>query len=313
MQIDLIANLCARRYGRDPRLLARVRRAAGASCTLHLTRHVDELAAVCAELARRGTDLVVLSGGDGTLMAGVTALLAAFGPEHLPRLAPIPGGTVGTVARNWGTRGDPVACLRWVLHHATESRPKRTLCVTEVGADGEAAATRHGFIFGTGLVAQFFELYYERGAPGSLASALVVAQIFVESFVGGALARRVLDPLPLELRLAGKPLAPPAWSLVCASVVPDVGIHMLVNYRANEDPERIHLVASCLPAGELGRRAPLPFAGLAIGGKGHVDELVPGFTVAFPTTGPYVLDGELLHAPRVEVKLGPVVPMVTPR
>lgn len=84
-----------------------------------------------------------------------------------------------------------------------------------------------------------------------------MARIFAESFVGGPFARQVLDPLPCTIanEVDGRELAPRAFSLVCASVVRDVGLHM-VNHRAGEDPERPHLVASALPSRELGWRMP---------------------------------------------------------
>ena len=62
-------------------------------------------------------------------------------------------------------------------------------------------------------------------------AAKIVARIFAESFYNGAYARSVLDPLPCEIEVEGRALAPPAWSLVCSSVVRDLGLHMLVNYR----------------------------------------------------------------------------------
>src|SRR5262249_5352711 len=142
--------------------------------------------------------------------------------------------------------------------------------------------------------ANFFEVYYADGARGYAGAARIVARVFVESFYGGAYARRVLDPLPCSIEVDGRTLEPSAWSLVCAAVVRDLGIHMRVNYRAGEDPTRVHLVASPLSSAELGPRAPLVLAGKRIGGRGHFDDLVQRFTVRFPAPlGPYVLDGDM--------------------
>ncbi|MBW2527496.1 MAG: hypothetical protein JRI23_25165 [Deltaproteobacteria bacterium] len=311
MPFDLVINLRARQYLRDPKLLGRMRCAADGRCRVQVTRDLDELDRVVAELSRRGTDRVLLSGGDGTLMAGVTALWRHFGADRMPPVAPIPGGTVGTVARNWGVSGEPARCLRRSLAPGLAAVERPTLRIASVGEDG-TRVERIGFIFGTGLVAQFFELYYERGAPGYSGSARIVARVFVESFVGGAFSRRVLDPLPCSLTVDGRLEEPQAWSLVCAAVVPNLGIHMLVNYRAAEDPTRPHLVASPLPAGQLGPRAPYVLAGRTIGGPGHVDQLAERFAIDFPTVGPYVLDGELLQARRVEVSAGPRIRVISP-
>ena len=308
MRIDVIVNTTARRFAASPRLVQRLRGACNGVARLHDTGSLGALSAASAEIAARGSDLVVLCGGDGTFMAGVTALARTFGEERLPPLALLPGGTVATVARNWGMTGEPLALLSDLLRHRERLRltPRPTLRV--VGTTDGIVDERIGFIFGTGLVAGFFDVYYARGARGYAGAARIVARVFVESFWGGALARRVLDPLPCSIEVEGRPLAPGAWSLVCAAVVRDLGIHMLVTYRAGEDPGRPHLVASPLSSGQLGPRAPLVLAGRRIGGRGHFDDLARDFVVRFPEgPGPYVLDGDVLRAASVRVSAGPMI------
>lgn len=322
MRIDVIVNITARRYKARSPLLDRMADACAGAAELHRTSTLAELDAVCRELARRGTDLVAISGGDGSFMAGVTALARAFGEESLPALALLPGGTVATVARNWGMVGDPVALLRRILRdrgRAPGDRAVRrpTLRVRAITRGG--AEERIGFIFGTGLVASFFDVYYADGGDGHGAAARIVARVFVESFYGGAYARRVLEPLPCTIDVEGRTLPPRAWSLVCASVVRDLGLHMHLNYRAGEDLSRPHLVASALAPRELGPRAPLVLAGRRLGGRDHVDELVRDFTIRFDPAagvnasgdGPYVLDGDVFRAREVRVSAGPPIDVVS--
>jgi diacylglycerol kinase family enzyme len=313
MRIDVIVNTRARRYAAAPHLVDRLRRRAHGLAEIHETRSLADLDASLRAIAARGTDLVVLSGGDGTFMSGVTALTRAFGEDRLPRVALLPGGTVATVARNWGASGDPLALFDRLLASRDRLRvtPRPTLRV--VAKRGEATEERVGFIFGTGLVAKFFDVYYAQGARGYGGAARIVARIFVESFYDGAFARRVLDPLPCAIEVEGRTLAPDAWSLVCAAVVRDLGIHMLVTYRAAEDPDRPHLVASPLSSRALGPRAPLVLAGKRIGGEGHFDDLVGDFVVRFPgEDGPYVLDGDVLRAKEVRVSAGPRLMVAAP-
>ncbi|WP_437503381.1 diacylglycerol/lipid kinase family protein [Sorangium sp. So ce1099] len=328
MRIDVIVNTRARRYRAGPALIDRMAAACAGGAELHPTSSVAELADVCDRIARRGTDLVAISGGDGSFMAGVTALARAFGERSLPPLALLPGGTVATVARNWGMSGDPAALLARIvrdhrdLHsgaavHGAVRRPTlRARAITRSGVE-----ERIGFIFGTGLVASFFDVYYERGGDGYSAAARIVARVFVESFYGGACARRVLDPLPCTIEVEGRQLAPRAWSLICSSVVRDLGIHMRVTYRAGEDLDRPHLVASALPPRGLGPRAPLVLAGRRIGGKDHFDDLVRDFTVRFGASagatsldeGPYILDGDPLRASEIRISAGPSIDVVSLR
>jgi diacylglycerol kinase family enzyme len=257
-------------------------------------------------------------------MAGITALAAAFGEGALPPVALIPGGTVATVARNWGTRGDPAEILGRILRQirdgaAIPGRTVRRPTLRIRATTGQGVEERLGFIFGTGLVAKFFGLYYEDGARGYGAAARIVSRIFIESFYDGAYARRVLDPLPCTITVDGQPLAPRAWSLICAAVVPDLGIGMRVTYRAGEDLTRPHLVASPLPSRQLGPRAPLVLAGRRIGGPGHFDDLVREFEVRFgealeapAAEGLYVLDGDILRARAVQVAAGPAIAVLEP-
>jgi diacylglycerol kinase (ATP) len=309
MRIDLVLNRRARAFERRPELLARMADVARGRCALHATASPDELAAVACELAARGTDLVLLAGGDGSLMAGTTALVRAFGAD-LPPISPVPAGTAGTIARNWGIAGDPVECLARVLERPRRLVPRPSLRVREEGVAG--VVERTGFIVGTGLVARFFGVYYERGAPGYQGSAKLVARIFLESFVGGPLAARVLDPLPCELHVDGERLDPEAWSLVCCATIKNLGIHMLLTYRGGDDPSRPHLVATPMTPRQLGPRAPWVLAGKSFGGPGHVDRLVGSFSIRFAESGPYVLDGELLSAHEVTVSAGPLLTIATP-
>ena len=65
--IDLIVNRTARMYQRDARTLARVREVASARCRLHVSESLAELSEIAAGIAGRGSDLVLLSGGDGSV------------------------------------------------------------------------------------------------------------------------------------------------------------------------------------------------------------------------------------------------------
>jgi hypothetical protein len=107
-------------------------------------------------------------------------------------------------------------------------------------------------------------------------------------------------------------MPPEAWSLVCCSVVKNLGIGMLVTYRGGDDALRPHLVATPMTPAQLGPRAPLVLAGRSLGGPHHVDELVEHFSLRFPDSGPFVLDGELLDARRVEVRAGPRLRVAMP-
>ncbi len=314
MRAVLLVNPRARRHGVSPRLLVDLRRTASGRARVVATESLEMLDEAARSLAKDSTELVVLSGGDGTHMAGLTAVARAFhaaGERPLPRFALLPAGTVSTVASNWGSRGDPMKLLDRALDPGCPSTTRPTLRVRSTNRDGTRATTeeRLGFIFGTGLVARFFDLYYAAGARGLGTAAQLTARIFLSSLHGGALARTVLTPLPCSLEVDGVRLAPEAWSLVTAAVVRDLGLHMLVTHRAGESLHNPHLVASPLGPTQLGPRAFRVLAGRPIGGAGAFDDLFTSFTLRFPggAPGPFVLDGDVFRANEVTVSAGPPI------
>ncbi|HEX4339422.1 MAG TPA: diacylglycerol kinase family protein [Polyangiaceae bacterium] len=295
-----IVNRNAGRFRRDRGLEARVRGAA-VHGKVFATETKDELDRAVASALDMGASPVVFCGGDGTYLAGVTALARAANGAALPPVALGRAGTVSIVAKNWGAARDVVATVRAVAEHPTSLRftPRPTLSVE---ADGVA---RVGFTFGTGLVANFFD-EYDRASPGGLGAALrIVTRVFVDSFRGGDYATKILGALPCRIHVDGVALAPAAWSLVLCSVLRDVGLHMLVTHRAGEDPSRPHLVASPLAPRALGPQWPLVAMGKRLIGASNFDGLVGSFRVDFPERGPFVLDGDTFHARTVTVGAGP--------
>jgi diacylglycerol kinase family enzyme len=308
---DVVVNRTAsqlRTNGGLARIIAAAAAAGGAR--LHETNDLEDLEHVARDIAARGSDTVVLAGGDGSYMAGLSALSRAYGPRALPRVALAPGGTVCTVARNLGMRGRARPWAERVIRAACDATT-RTASHPTLRVRDDGGGDRVGFIFGAGLVARFFDAYYEAPRPGRAAAASLVARIFVGSFAGGRLAETVLRPTRAVLKIDGAVHPARDWNLVLASVVRDVGLHMLVPYRAGEENERFHLVASGLAARALARQLPRVLAGKPLGGEPRVDTLARALRVAFEGTGgSYVLDGDKFGARAVTIEAGPVLEIV---
>ena len=311
MRIDVIANTNARAYRQEPSLLSSVQKISAARAHVHPTQHVDELEAICRSIADRGTDLVVLSGGDGSFMNGVTALARVFEPRKLPRIALLPTGTVGTVARNFGLNGPPLDLLQRLLSRPDDFSTTSNMTLRVRQTLGAETSERIGFMFGTGLVARFMDIYYADGALGYPGAARIAARVFFDSFYGGPYARRVLTPMPCTIEANGTRIEGDRWSLICAAAIRKLGIGMNITYRAGEDFERVHLIASRLPPYALGPQAVLVLLGKPIQGAGHVDDLYTSFVVRFAPEGPYVLDGDNLRASEVHVSAGPPLDLVS--
>jgi len=283
---------------------------------------LDEAARTIAEETKGNEPpTVVLCGGDGSHMEGVSALARAFESRELPRIALAPGGTVNTVARNWGMRGNALDYSRRLLdsiERNTSTITRRpTLRVEATPRDRDTARgeknVRLSFIFGAGLVAKFFRIYESRGASGTTEAAKIVARVFAGSFVGSKFARSVLDPVRCAIEVNHRPAAIDRISLLCASVVGDLGLGMRLLYRAEEEMNRFHVVATPLSAPRLGPQMPLVLLGKPLLGP-KVDELASSLHLRFESgEGAYVLDGDLFQdADEVTVTSGPALDIVTP-
>ena len=329
--VDILLNRRARHLQSDTRVRRAITaavdaaRAAGANVRVHETTSLEELDRACEALAASDTAAVVLAGGDGSYMAGVTALARAFGDRPLPVLGFAPAGTVSTVARNWSW--GRAAERTWGGGTMAHAAARIVRAAGRIGAADVATASRPslrvtdtrggshvGFIFGAGLVASFFDVYDASPHKGYAGAARIVLRIFASSFVAarpaGALARRILTPTACTLVVDGVAQTPHAFSLVAASVVKDLGLHMRLTYRAGEETDRFHAVASPLDAASLGPQMPRVLAGVPLRGDGHVDTLAGELVVEFPREGAYVLDGEVLRAPSVRVRSGPVLTLL---
>ncbi|MEZ4259255.1 MAG: diacylglycerol kinase family protein [Polyangiaceae bacterium] len=293
------------------------------------TASVAELGAAITGLYDFATpELIAFAGGDGTYMAGLSALereRELRGLPSLPRVALLPGGTVCTVARSFGFAHGGVASLgaaRRVQYiddlldaiacgaDATTTTP--TLRVKWSDVDGRRHE-RLAFIFGAGLVSRFFDMYYEGGGPAGLRrAALIVTRVFAGAPVRAPTARRILTPVACTLEIDGADSGLDRASLVVASVLDDLGLGMRLTYRARERGDRFHAVASALGPETLAPQLPLVLMGEPLLGQG-VDALASRMRLRFDAPGSWVLDGDVLQSREVEVALGPTLDVATLR
>lgn len=308
----LILNPNAARLRRQPDLIAEITRRASGHARVFVTADLAELSRAVRALAASDLRRVIFCGGDGTFMEGVSALHRANLLERRAAgqrvaLAFLPAGTVATVARAFDQPGDLLEGVSLALSPEASFQAAPCLEVTSVKL-GEALERRLGFIFGTGLVARFFQHYYATGADGLVGAAQVVARTLAGSFRADEYSRRILDPLPVEVAIDHHRLSPQAFSLVLCSVIADVGLGMRVCHRAAEDWQRPHVVASPLSPRRLGPQLHRVLRGVPLRGQGNFDDLASQLLLQFPDgNGPWVLDGDLLAAQQIQVTAGPTL------
>lgn len=288
-------------------LLADYRRLAERGVLVRETWEEPALRSAFEELAIGGDDTVLFAGGDGSVRGGLSALVATSVERPLPIVGFLPGGTVGTIARHFAKR-------RRILDRALGGGPIAVVHAPTLQVDADDGPPQVGFIFGAGLVARFFRRYYAAGTTtklGKRTAAQLVARIFASSFVNGTVAREVLSPVPATLTIDGRRAEGDAWSLIVASVLPDLGLHLRVTYAGGRDPERpIHLVASSRGPRELGPELLRVVRGAKL--KEPVVDVAPSSSVelAFGDDDAFVLDGDVFATRRVRLTNGPVFRVV---
>jgi diacylglycerol kinase family enzyme len=299
----LVVNPRAAWLRRKPTRLARLRTLARErDADLVVTQDVEELSSLATETAKKWRQRplapVLLVGGDGTHMSGVTAFHAAFDGSP-PPFALVAGGTVCTTARVWGSSGDADKDVVNALRSSRRA-PMPTLRIVDDRTESL------GFIFGTGLVARFFEVYDDRGG-GLPVAAKLSAELFASAVRGSALAHHVLGRQHLHLVIDGQEQSEPAYSLVVSCVHETVGMGVRVTYRAREDDARFHLVASAEGPTGLAKNFPRTFLGLPLRGRGKVDALAREAVLTFDGPSTYIIDGDSRTTSRVTLSTGPIL------
>ena len=141
----------------------------------------EETSAALTELARAGANHLIVSAGDGTVQACLTALFHKRPFGQIPPLSVLPGGTTNLIAGDVGPKGSQARSVERLLKiiacpcTGNLYRKKRAVIRLSAGssADREGALVRYGMFMGTGAVARAVSFYQERlhesglwGGPG---------------------------------------------------------------------------------------------------------------------------------------------------
>lgn len=302
--LAVLVNRRARAVLRNRGLPDRLRRQLGGRGELIATEDEEELPEVAVRLFRQGTSVLGLVGGDGTT-AVLRALCQAYGAARLPKIALLRGGTVNTVANNFGVRGRTEQLLDRLLEKMAQGAE-----LPSVDNDTIAVNGRVGFLFGAAMGGRFLEAYYEDGPPTAWRAATLSAGTLASIFVWGKLARRLFAETRVRLWVDGQESIIRRPRLLVAATVPDMGVGFRIAWRARQERSKFHLVASELSTFQLGAQSHRVMRGLPLIGQPNLDVLAAKTQIEFAEEEPYTLDGELFRARQVEIVLGPRVEMV---
>jgi hypothetical protein len=296
--IGLISNPGSQRNRRGLQEIRQV--LAGNPDIIHVTTEAGgELDEVLADLARRGVDLLLINGGDGTVQTVLTRLLEKHPFESPPYLAILPRGMANTTAADVGLRGNGAGALSRLIaasrvggiaDHVVE-RP--VLRIENLAGE----APQRGMMLGGGAIPDAIELcnrqVYARGLKGDFGIGVALAAILL----GSALGRRsngVLRAHDIGVTLDGGRENRSDRLLVLATT-----LHRLILRSRpfwNYDAKPIRYTSIAYPPGHLLRAAPKVLYGW--GGRALPPEVYDSKgarRIALRLDAPFTVDGETFH------------------
>jgi len=292
---------------------------------VRFTTSLDHARAVIHAEVRRGLDLIVLGGGDGTMVMGLAlvaeACRGAGRPE--PAIGVLRLGSGNAIADAVGAGGDPAADLARLVRG--EGAWRRVPLI-------EALGVRAPFV-GLGVDAQLIEDHHAVGRVidrvpgarrlgGTARYALSVALRSLPRFAAGARAHAVVKNLgapAIEMArtgptgrevAAGGVLWRGACTLIAGATIPFFGFGLKMFAFAAARGDRFQL--RCGDAGllEIVRQAPAAFRGEYFSDRVH-DFLCDRVAIELDAEVPIEAGGELLdRRRRVELGLAPPVTLV---
>jgi hypothetical protein len=267
VQIAVLNNL---RAGQSGKVVSRILSLLSAyPDVMHVeTDQAGALPEALAEFARRGIDLLVVNGGDGTLQHALTEILGNDEFEQIPMIAPLRGGRTNMTAHDLGAQRDPVRGLASVLEAVRSRRLGERMVRRPVlrVAFHRGYSVQYGMFFGAGMIhraiALTHRLFPKGRNHGVVGPGLVTAGLISKSILRAR--DGVLTPDKIQMLLDGEMVSQGEFRLVIASSLDRLFLHMNPFWGTGRGPVRFTSIATGaerLAAAAIGilRGRPKPF------------------------------------------------------
>jgi diacylglycerol kinase (ATP) len=236
--IAVIVNPRSRANRRNPRIAAEFQAIVGDRGRVLAPKSIEELDAMAVELHRSPPAALAIHGGDGTLHKTVTSLGRVFGDDPLPPIAILCGGTMNVVATSLSIRERPAVFLNALVEADRNGQPLETIRRRCLRIGDEL-----GFLFGSGLPANFLAEYYAPTGYGPGRAAWLLVRAFFSALWHGPFVQKLFKRFEGSVRVDGAPLEQTAFVGLMAGTVREVGLGFKLVHRADDDPERFGVLA----------------------------------------------------------------------
>ncbi len=169
----------------------------------------DDMQKALFQLAAKRVNLLVISGGDGTVHAAVCCLLNRKPFRAMPVISLIQGGTANLTAKNLGLRGRPDKALHRLLRCLCRNEKDREPDVSLGGLlkinTPDLAEPLYGFLFGAGLICRGIRFFHHREkimGKYRIASNLLIIARFLWALASGN--RKVAAPVTARIAFTSR-------------------------------------------------------------------------------------------------------------
>lgn len=265
---------------------------------------LEDLAACLGDFARRGVDLVIIDGGDGTVREVLTALPGAYGARP-PRLAVLASGTTNLIAADVGAgRSDP-ATVQMLAAIGAAGPPasfiQRRSSLQVSWPDGSRDPV-HGMFLGAAAFTRATEISVKLVRQGRIDESAGVAATLMSAVAqtfAGPERERWLQGEPMTVAHQGATADPGARFLFLASTLQKLvlGIWPFWGAGIDRDAGVVRFLDVAAPPRRLVRALPAILRGRPrpwMEEWGYRSGAVESLDLAL--SDPFVIDGEVFEA-----------------
>jgi hypothetical protein len=208
IRFGVVTNPGSRRNKSNHAVLAALAKRPEVPCFAY--RGGDNLAPALAEMATQGVTDLIVDGGDGTVVATISAALEVPAFTAPPRLAIVPSGTTNLIASEMGMKVPRESVVDRLLGAGEAELDAATIARSPMRIErGDGLPVLHGFLLGAAAFHRGTLLSWERvhplGATQRTAVGLgILANIWNAIF--GADRRAFLDGDPMRVEVDGEAL-----------------------------------------------------------------------------------------------------------
>lgn len=304
--IGIILNPHSSSNRRNPERIRRLAFIVGDKGSCHATQDVLDVQQIAGEFHERKIDILGISGGDGTIHHTISTFIDVYGPDNLPKISLLRGGTMNNIASAIGVRGTPESILSNLIvkyHEGSQFKCADVHCLCVNG--------KYGFLFGNGMVAYFILEYITRGEGGGFKAGLLLAKGILCSLLNSPYSRRLMRRFDAMVTVDGKEWPYKNYVAVEAGTIEPFGLGYKPFYRAREKPGHFHVVGfSMMPRHVIYGLIPI-WLGRRPRSEHYLEAIAKEVVIESVEPQGYMIDGELFPPTgKIVITCGPRLNMI---